>query len=138
MPIEIEVENETTGWYNSPKGLLQVLYERGLIDIDNLSNYSKKGKKNQLGEDGEVLDQYKQYVLIDLMKNCEDFRNQKNAMEELCEKLSAIGEPSIKILTSPKYHCEIAGEGIELNWGFMKKVYRNIPLDEKKKQKNHL
>ena len=68
------------------------------------------------------------------MKNCEDFINQKNAMEELCEKLSAIGEPSIKLLTSPKYHCEIAGEGIELNWGYMKKAYRNIPLEEKKKK----
>ena len=108
------------------------MYERGLIDIHNLSKYSKHGKINQKGEDGTVLDEYKQYLLIDIMKNCNDFINQKNAMEELCEKLSVIGEPSIKILTSPKYHCEIAGEGIELNWGYMKKGYRNIPLDDKK------
>ena len=67
------------------------------------------------------------------MRNCDNFINQKNAMEELCEKLSAIGEPSIKLLTSSKYHCEIAGEGIELNWGYRKKAYRNIPLDEKKR-----
>ena len=85
-----------------------------------------------MGEDGNVKSEFQHYVLNDLMKNCEDFMNQKNAMEELCDKLSAIGEPSIKILTSPKYHCEIAGEGIELNWGYMKKGYCNIPLEEKK------
>ena len=66
------------------------------------------------------------------MAKCDDFKNQKNAMEELCDTLSAAGEQSITILTSPKYHCEIAGEGIELNWGFMKKGYRNIPFEEKK------
>ena len=51
MPTELEIDNETVaGWYNSPKGLLQVLYERGFIDIDNLSKYSKNGKKINWGK----------------------------------------------------------------------------------------
>ena len=85
-----------------------------------------------MGEDGNILDIYKKFVLSDIMAKCDDFKNQKNAMEELCDTLSAAGEQSITILTSPKYHCEIAGEGIELNWGFMKKGYRNIPFEDKK------
>ena len=35
------------------------------------------------------------------------------------------------MLISPKYHCELAGEGIEYDWGIVKKYYRNIPLEEK-------
>ena len=72
------------------------------------------------------------------MAKCDDFKNQRNSMEELCDTLSSCGEQSITILTSPKYHCEIAGEGIELNWGFLKKGYRNIPLEEKKTKANFL
>ena len=139
IPIETEVENSTIeGWYNRPKGLLQVLYERGYVDINNLSKYSKNGRKKQMGEDDKILDIYKKYVLSDIMAQCDDFKNQRNSMEELCDTLSSRGEQSITILTSPKYHCEIAGEGIELNWGFLKKGYRNIPLEEKKTKANFL
>lgn len=49
------------------------------------------------------------------------------------DSLSTIGEQSIKILTSPKYYLAISGEGIELNLGYMKKGYRNIPLEARKK-----
>ena len=110
---------------------MQVLYERGFIDKGKLNEYSKNGKKRHKDNDGNIMDKYKQYVLTHLMQNCDDFKNQKNAVEELCEELSHIGDPSITILTSPKYHCEIAGEGIELNWGYSKKCYRNIPYHEK-------
>ena len=35
------------------------------------------------------------------------------------------------MLTSPKYHCEVAGEGIEFVWGMMKRRFRSIPFKEK-------
>ena len=35
------------------------------------------------------------------------------------------------MVLSPKYHCEIAGEGVEYDWGLIKKAYRNIPLEKK-------
>ena len=31
----------------------------------------------------------------------------------------------------PKYHCELAGEGIESMWGFVKWIYCRIPKMEK-------
>ena len=35
------------------------------------------------------------------------------------------------MLTSPKYHCKVAGEGIEFMWGMLKRRFRSIPLKEK-------
>ena len=35
------------------------------------------------------------------------------------------------MLTSPKYHCELAGEGVEYAWGFMKRNFRNYSLNDK-------
>ena len=35
------------------------------------------------------------------------------------------------MLTSPKYHCKLPGEGVEYAWGFMKRNFRNYSLKEK-------
>ena len=55
-------------------------------------------------------------------------------MEELLDELSTLQDQKLVLLTSPKYHCEIAGEGIELCWGLMKKIYRSIPLEDKRQK----
>ena len=55
-------------------------------------------------------------------------------MEELLDELSTLQDQKVVLHTSPKYHCEIAGEGIELCWGLMKKIYRSIPLEDKRKK----
>ena len=34
---------------------------------------------------------------------------------------------------SPKYHCEIAGEGVEYSWGNAKMLYRRTPYSERSK-----
>ena len=65
------------------------------------------------------------------MANCQDFSEEPSAMQSLFLHLSQQSESNIVLLTSPKYHCEIAGEGIEYDWGLTKKKYRNIPLSEK-------
>ena len=55
-----------------------------------------------------------------------------SAMEVLCDDLSSKGENNVRLLISPKYHPEIAGEGIEYVWGLMKKMYRKIKYEDKK------
>merc|ERR1712194_564458 len=35
------------------------------------------------------------------------------------------------LVRSSKYHCEIAGEGIEYCWGNAKLMYRRIPLSDR-------
>ena len=52
-------------------------------------------------------------------------------MEHLFYQLSQKADPNLTMLTSPKYHCEIAGEGIEFVWGMLKRRFRSIPLKEK-------
>jgi hypothetical protein len=38
----------------------------------------------------------------------------------------------VKVVRTPKCHSEIAGEGIEYNWGCGKGLYRRLPLSAKK------
>ena len=53
-------------------------------------------------------------------------------MEVLFEELSSKSHCNIHLLTSPKYHCELAGEGVEYVWGLFKRHYRSIAFEEKK------
>jgi len=46
----VEVKPKTQlGWEGQPKEMLQILLERGWIDIRNLASYTVSGKKNELG-----------------------------------------------------------------------------------------
>ncbi len=70
-------------------------------------------------------------MLHTLSLNCRDFKEEKSTMEVLLDKLGSKGSLSIELLTTPKYHCELAGEGIEYSWGMGKYYYRNLPLEMK-------
>lgn len=53
-------------------------------------------------------------------------------MEELCNALST-STSTVTVLFSPKYHCELAGCGVELAFGLQKRFYRRkIRMPEKK------
>ena len=128
------------GWLGQPKGLLQVLYERGFIDTAQLSEYSENGRKHQLDDNNDVLPEYKKFVLRSLMEETTDFKNEPNAIQQLATDLSkqSMNGTKIEVIITPKYHCEIAGEGIEYDWGMAKRYYRNIPfIDKVTKDKFH-
>jgi hypothetical protein len=36
-------------------------------------------------------------------------------------------ECTVIILVTPKFHCEVAGEGIKYDWGLSKRDYRSLP-----------
>lgn len=131
ISLTYETDILQSGWVGKAKGMLQVLYERGWIDESKLHLYSEKGRTNQLDEDGKVREEFKPFVLRTLLSNCRDFKEEKSAMEVLMDKLSSKGTPSVELLTTPKYHCELAGEGIEYSWGMGKYYYRNLPLETK-------
>ena len=49
----LNIRKINEGWLNQPKGMLQVLYQRGFIDIDKVTHprsmsYSGKKKKEAL------------------------------------------------------------------------------------------
>ena len=47
--------------------------------------------------------------------------NEQSALEVLAEELST-DECDVLITATPKFHCEIAGEGIERGWGLSKSI----------------
>ena len=128
-----EVELVEEGWLGKPKGLLQVLWERGWVDVKRLSEYSLRGQKHQMDAEGKIKEEYSSFLLRTLMMNCADFKEEKSAMEVLLDDLSSksLNNQKINLLVSPKYHCELAGEGVEYCWGLSKKYFRNEALEKK-------
>jgi hypothetical protein len=113
IPVAEGIVDE--GWLWRPKGLFQVLWERGFIDPDNIKEYKK------VHEDPK-------YSLRDLMASCKDFREEKTFIQHVASKYN------IEIIYTPKYHAEIAGCGIEYIWGAAKAKYRSMPLKDKDKR----
>ncbi len=133
-------ENEMIdGWVGRPKGMLQVLWERGWINKLELEKYSVDGKSSQKDEFGKVREEYKTYVLRTLMSKCLDFAREQSTMEYLLSRLSEkSGDHEFRLLTSPKYQHELAGEGVEYVWGLAKRYYHSKTIEEKRtKEKFH-
>ncbi len=136
LPVTIEEAEVKDGWLGRPKGMLQILWERGWIDATKVVSprsmrYSKDGKKEDLGEDGKLKDENKRYVLSHLLNGCKDFQEEMSDLQHLAKELGG-RDLTISILFTPKYHCELAGEGIEYCWGAAKRLYRKLPLKKRR------
>ena len=103
--------------------MLQILWERGWINVNKLNEY----KLVVQDDAGFVVPEYSVSVL---MGRCTDFANEKSQLEFVCESLG------MEALITTKYHAEYAGEGIEYSWGASKAVYRRYPLASKKRKEN--
>ena len=137
--IELAVEQLVVaeGWMGAAKGLFQVLWERGWIYPYNMHKYVQKPRSTWLEADGktvkeEFLAEYQRYSLVHLMNECPDVKEEKSAMEKRAADLLGRHNRNIEILVSTKYHCEMAGEGIEYGWGYAKKVFQSILLQQKR------
>ena len=99
-PVPTEKTIVIPGYIGQPKGLKQVLYERGLYKMnEQLSFPSVPEMKMMLG-------------------NHTDFVNEIGILEEIMVLRGHI------LLMSPKCHPEIAGCGIEYLWGYSKQKFR--------------
>ena len=83
------------GYIGKPKGLKQVLWERGLW------------------EDGLDVDRARPKLAAS-----EDFVNEKSILEEMVHSTGDL------LLMSPKGHPELAGKGVEYCWGYSKMYFR--------------
>jgi hypothetical protein len=124
IPIEEEIEEVVEGWEGKPKGMLQILWERGFIDpAKKKEDYTIGGKKEALGNiDPET-------SLKRLMSLLTDFIQEETLLQYHGRLLG------VKVERTPKCHPEIAGEGIEYDWGCAKGVYRRLPISEKRSKK---
>ncbi len=142
VDLQYQKANITEGWHGKPKGLLQILWERGWINpcecktfkrdktagkIINTSHYTINGRKDP--QTGQVLESSS---LLALMAQCTDFKEEETALQFLGQQLG------LRVLFTPKFHCEFAGEGIEYNWAHAKAKMRITPLREKKGRQNFI
>lgn len=67
-----------------------------------------------------------------MMMKCYDFEHEKSELKAMGEMLG------VQVLITPKYHAEIAGEGIEYSWGVVKSMYHKIHLSKKKGKKQFI
>jgi hypothetical protein len=57
---------------------------------------------------------------------CSDLIHKETALQYMGSQLG------LKVMLTPKFHCEFAGEGIEYNWAHAKAKMRRTPIREKK------
>jgi len=86
-------------WMGQTKGLQQILLEWGKVNMDEMSKYSEKGKKNR---NGKIIESTS-YQLI--LGACLDYKNEKSILKAIAERRGVLIKPT------PKYHCELAGGG---------------------------
>ena len=122
ISVKKQIQKSKEGWEGKSKGLLQVLWERGLIDGNNLNNYTLTGKR----KNSPIIDTSRS--LRHIMSLCTDFVNEEGMLQHIGAGLG------VTVLLTPKCHAELAGEGIEYVWACAKGAYRSLPLEEKKKK----
>ena len=81
---KIEKTRVKKGWEGQPKGLLQVLWERGWIDEGQLEKYTMDPATD---DDGEVLEGAEDWSLTCLMASCLDFAEEMTALQHVGSKL---------------------------------------------------
>ena len=126
LPISQEVDDILEGWVGKAKGAIQILYERGWIDPSNINKYTMSGRKD------EFLHIDLTYSLIDIISKQPDFLHEQTLLQYHCALLG------VKVVRSPKCHCEIAGEGIEYAWGAAKIWFRMQPLSQRANRESFL
>lgn len=82
-------------------------------------------------DDGEVLEGAEEWSLRVLMASCLDFAEEMTALQHVGNELGA------SVIISPKFHAELAGEGIEYSWGVTKGLYRRKPLHSKRSKEGY-
>jgi hypothetical protein len=132
IPTTVSECKMVEGWAGKSKGLLQVLWETGWIDEFQLAKYIKNGKRGRdFNEDNSLKEEVKPFVLRYLMETRSDFASEESDLQHLGRELSS-NDCCVNVTFSTKYHCEIAGEGVEYDWGFTKKIMRRVPLENRR------
>ena len=115
-------KNSLENWIGKPKGPTDVFYQQGILDLDTFyfNNFNEKGQKYSCGQIIEGTNLY------GMLGSCTDFTKKYTLIKNNCKSMGA------KCDRSPKYHREVAGEGIEYSWGNAKMVFRIIRMKNRK------
>jgi hypothetical protein len=125
IPTKYTEREVKEGWEGKAKGIEQILWERGWIDVNwPRKDYSKLGMKDSMG----LI--WTGTSLLELVANCSDFKNEDTMLQTKGQEMGVLVD------RTPKCHCELAGEGIEYSWVCAKNLYRRQPLKTKRGKAN--
>ena len=65
-----------------------------------------------------------------LLSECKDFKEKETVLQYLGTQLG------VSVDLTPKFHAELAGEGVEYNWAHAKAYYRRVPVSRKRGREN--
>ena len=123
-----KVENKVLeGWVGKPKGMKQIAFERGFIDLENIKLYTKDGPKD---EDGKTIDE--SFSLKKIISGLTDFVEEETLLQVMSKRIGTSRGMNVTVDRSPKGHPEVAGEGIEYTWANSKIYLRSVPLDNRR------
>ena len=120
VPIDHDKPIIEEGWVGKPKGMMQLLYERGFLDSTKLDSYTLNGKKDEYGNT------IPNTSLKEMMNSLVDISEEETLLQYHGRLLG------VTVDRSPKCHPEIAGEGIEYCWAAAKMCYRQLRISEKR------
>jgi hypothetical protein len=144
ISLKKSLDNLTPGYVGKPKGAVQIAYERGFIDAqkknasgkvvswegmiiktpnDNVGVQELPGPHHRNQQQGRARKKPKKRRDLStslrwILANCRDFKEEKTKLDCLVEQLGGM------VRMTPKVHPEIAGVGIEYDWGYAKLKYR--------------
>ena len=124
IPLQHDVPVILEGWVGKPKGMLQILYERGFLDPTKINSYTLQGKKDEYGHT------VKGTSHKEMMSSLVDFSEEETLLLYHGALLNVIVD------RTPKCHPEIAGEGIEYDWAAAKQYYRLLRIKEKRRKQS--
>jgi hypothetical protein len=121
IPLVFEMQEILKGWEGQPKGMLQVFWEPGFINGSKSEKYyTIEGRKDEFGN-------------VDPTTSCKMMMEQQIDFIEEEKLLQYHGRQlGVTIDRTPKCHPEMAGEGIDYNWGCAKGYYSQLPITEKR------
>jgi hypothetical protein len=111
----------STNYVGQPKGIRQVLFERGLFKKGMRGSLTSKEKDEWIARGKQLPDPAFDAPLV--LSECEDFANEIGALQAILEARGHI------LFLSPACHPELAGCGVEYSWGKAKVCFRRETND---------
>ena len=132
IPIKATTKKILEGWAGKPKGMMQVLWERGFLNPEKSSKELMKCFSKGFKKDKETKEDIPGTSLMELINNLPDFKTELTLLQFWASQLG------VTVECSPKFHPEIAGEGVEFCWALGKNTYRTHSVEEKRTKSKYL
>ena len=130
IPTKTTSKKILEGWVGKPKGMMQVLWERGFLNPSKSSN--ELMRLYRFKKDKQTKQDIPGTSLIEIIENLPDFKTKLTLLQFWASQLGVI------VKCSPKFHPEIAGEGVEFCWALGKNTYRTHGVEEQRTKSKYL